>query len=128
MINDAEIVNQDLVTQKLTQQDNVGLKGFIAVKRNRKSIKKFFLSGVADSVSAHAGYTISYLEKRDIKPTYLLLFKSKRKGTVSAKLHVQANKCSLIENEPFGQSSSSGKQLEPSRNILQDLNNGFKSG
>ena len=99
MINDAEIANQDPVHQKLTQQDNVSLDGFVGVKQKHRSTKKFFLSGTAYSVSAQD--ILSYLEKRDIKPTYLLLFKSKRKGTISAKLHVQANKSSFIESETF---------------------------
>ena len=54
--------------QKLIQQDNASLDAFIGVKRKRQSTRKFFLSGNADSISAR--------EKRDIKPTYLLFFKS----------------------------------------------------
>ena len=96
---DVEIANHNPVPQNLTQQDNVSSDGFIRVKRKRQSTKKFFLSGIADSVSAQD--ILSYLEKRDLKPTYLSLFKSKRKGTVSAKLHVPANKSSLIENGSF---------------------------
>ena len=83
----------------LTREDNVSSDGFIGVKRKRQSTKKFFLSGIADSVSAQE--ILSYLEKRDIKPTYLSLFKSKRKGTVSEKLHVPADKSSIIENGSF---------------------------
>ena len=108
MINDAEIANHNPVPQNLTQQDNVSSDGFIGVKRKRQSTKMFFLSGIADSVSAQD--ILSYLEKRDIKPTYLSLFKSIRKGTVSAKLQI---KVYLLKMDPFGQSLSSvsvGKQ------------------
>jgi hypothetical protein len=44
---------------------------------------------------------LSYLEKRKVTRTSLSLFKSKRKATISAKLHIPANECSLIENEIF---------------------------
>ena len=64
----SETASQYPVPQKLIQQDNVSLDGFIGVKRKRQNTQKFFLSGNADSVSAQ--------EKRDIKPTYLLLYKS----------------------------------------------------
>ena len=92
----------------MTREDNVSSDGFIGVKRKRQSTKKFFLSGVADSVSPQD--ILSYLGKRDIKPTYLSLFKSKRKGTVSVK---QQTKVHLLKMNPFGQSLPSvsvGKQ------------------
>ena len=58
MINDVEIANHNQVPQNLTQQDNVSSDGFIGVKRKRQSTKKFFLSGIADSVSAQNIYPI----------------------------------------------------------------------
>lgn len=99
MINNAEIANHGSVTQKLSQQDNGSSDGFVGVQRKSQKIKKFFLSGIAENVKAQD--ILSYLEKRNVKSTYLTLFRSKRKGSISAKLHVPANLCLLIENETF---------------------------
>lgn len=99
MINNAEIANHGSVTQKLSQQDNGSSDGFVGVQRKSQKIKKFFLSGITENVKAQD--ILSYLEKRNVKSTYLTLFRSKRKGSISAKLHVPANLCLLIENETF---------------------------
>ena len=73
--------------------------GFIGVKRKRNRIKKFFLSGIAENVNDQD--ILCYLEKRKVIPTYLSLFKSKRKGSISAKLHVQANVCPQPRSQGF---------------------------
>ena len=100
--------------------------GFIGVKRKRNRIKKFFLSGIAENVNDQD--ILCYLEKRKVIPTYLSLFKSKRKGSISAKLHVQANVCPLIENEtfwpkfvkckPWKPTSTDGRNNSPPEGIL----------
>ena len=59
---------------------------FIGVQRRHRKIKKFFLSGIATNVNERQ--ILSYLEKRKVKPTHLVLFKSQRKGTLSAKIHI----------------------------------------
>jgi hypothetical protein len=100
--------------------------GFIGVKRKRNGIKKFFLSGIAENVKDQD--ILCYLEKRKVIPTYLSLFKSKRKGSISAKLDVPANACSLIKNETFWPkfvkyklwktTSSDGRNNSPQEGIL----------
>lgn len=83
----------------VNEQTDVSADGFIGVQRKRSRIKKFFLSRIGENVKDQD--ILSYLEKRKVTPTYLSLFKSKRKGSISAKLHVPANACSLIENKTF---------------------------
>ena len=72
---------------------------FIGVQRKHRKIKKFFLSRIATNMNQRQ--IISYLEKRKVKPTHLVLFKSKRKGTLSAKIHIPTAYCSLIQNKTF---------------------------
>ena len=62
-------------------------------------LTKFFLSGIATNVNERQ--ILSYLEKRKVKPTHLVLFKSQPKGTLSAKIHVPTAYCSLIQNKTF---------------------------
>ena len=78
---------------------NVSADEFIGVQRKHRKIKKFFLSGIASNVNEHQ--IISYLEKRKVKPTHLVLFKSKRKGTLSAKIHIPTAYCCLIQDKTF---------------------------
>ena len=110
--------------------------GFIGVKRKRNGIKKFFLSGIAENVKDQD--ILCYLEKRKVIPTYLSLFKSKRKGSISAKLDVPANACSLIKNETFWPkfvkcklwkpTSSDGiETTAPKRESFQRMYNGSNS-
>ena len=74
---------------------------FIGVQRRHRKIKKFefFLSGIATNVNERQ--ILSYLEKRKVKPTHLVLFKSQCKGTLSAKIHIPTAYCSLIQNKTF---------------------------
>ena len=72
--------------------------GFIGVKRRRAKVKRFFLSGIADTVTTET--ILDYLQKRNIHPTHLRLFSSRRKGTKSAKLNVVASEnLTLTEND-----------------------------
>ena len=62
--------------------------GFTGVKRNRVNTKAFFLSGISNKVNPKQIH--DYLVEREICPTLLKVFPSKRKGTVSAKLNVKS--------------------------------------
>jgi hypothetical protein len=62
-----------------------GLLVLIGDVRNR--VKKFLLSGIAENVKECQ--IVSYL-KRNITPTYISVFPSKRKGTTSAKIHFRS--------------------------------------
>lgn len=73
--------------------------GFVGVKRKRRHIKRFFLSGISDTVTHET--IIGFLEKREIQPTQLRIFPSRRKGTISAKLNVNAKDCSVISQKDF---------------------------
>ncbi len=69
MVDKCEKGERNQLAQKNTDTD-----GFIGVDRNRKKTKKFFLSGIHDSVKE--SQIFSYLEKRDIIPTYISVFRS----------------------------------------------------
>ena len=73
--------------------------GFIGVISKLKKIKKFFLTGIADSVKE--SHILSYLEERDLKPTYLSIFNSKRKNIMSAKIHFPSGVSSIVEQSDF---------------------------
>ena len=73
--------------------------GFVGVTSKRKKIKKFFLTGIAASVKE--SHILTYSGKRDLKPTYISIFNSKRKNTISAKIHFPSVVSSIIEQDDF---------------------------
>ena len=73
--------------------------GFIGVERKRKKYKKFFLSGIAEGVKESQIY--SYLVERNITPTLVSTFQSKRKGTMSAKIHIPLTTSSVVLEKNF---------------------------
>ena len=73
--------------------------GFIGVNRKRNRIKKFFVSGIHESVNE--GQIRSYLEHKKVIPTYISLFRSRRKGTCSAKVHIPSSMCALVQTDGF---------------------------
>ncbi len=94
MVDKCEKGERNQLAQKNTDTD-----GFIGVDRNRKKTKKFFLSGIHDSVKE--SQIFSYLEKRDIIPTYISVFRSQQRGTRSAKVHVPSSMALLVQTEKF---------------------------
>ena len=68
--------------------DEGDTEAFIGVKRTRVNTRAFFLGGINKKVNAKQIY--EYLLQRDITPTLLKVFSSKRKGTMSAKLNVKS--------------------------------------
>lgn len=54
--------------------------GFIGVERKRRKIKKFFLTGIAENVNENQIF--SYLNKKNIIPTYISIFLSRRRGVL----------------------------------------------
>lgn len=85
-------------SEEFTESANTELDGFIGVKRHRKKVKRFFIGGIKDNVSAEQ---ILSLAENDINPTQLRLFKSKRQGTLSAKLNILATDYPKITKENF---------------------------
>ena len=73
--------------------------GFIGVKRKRANVKRFFLSGIADTVTTET--IVNYLRMKNINPTHLRLFPSRRKGTLSAKLNVLASESLVLTEDGF---------------------------
>ena len=73
--------------------------GFIGVERKRRKTKKFFLTGIAENVNENQ--ILSYLNKKNIIPTYISIFSSRRRGVLSLKIHVPSAASSLVQEENF---------------------------
>ena len=69
----------DNILQNLPRR-NSDADGFIGVKRIRNKTKKFFLSGIDESVKE--AQILSYLERRNIRPTYTFTYIYRRRGTI----------------------------------------------
>jgi hypothetical protein len=74
-------------------------EGFIGVERKHKRVKKFFISGIVDNVKPNQ--VLTYLKQRGVVPTYMSMFASKRKGTLSAKIHIPSSSNHLVEKNDF---------------------------
>ena len=74
----------------------MGVKG---VQQRRSRIKRFFLSGIAESVKETN--IRAYLEKRNVKSTHISIFKSRRQGTVPAKINIPAGDAKLVSTNGF---------------------------
>ena len=88
--------------QKINTPNNnseISADGFVGVKRRRNRTKRLFLSGIASSVNEK--HIQSYLERRNINPTYISVFPSKRKGTVSAKVHISCADLPFVQKDHF---------------------------
>ena len=72
---------------------------FKGVDRRRNKIKHFFLSGISEDVNKNQ--IMSYLNKRNITPTRISVFKSRRKGSNSAKVSIPSSATPMLENENF---------------------------
>ena len=77
----------------------ISADGFVGVKRGRNRTKRLFLSGIACGVNEK--HIQSYLERRNINPTYISVFPSKRKGTVSAKVHISCADLPVVQKDHF---------------------------
>ena len=73
--------------------------GFIGVERKRRKTKKFFLTGIAENVNENQ--ILCYLNKKNIIPTYISIFPSRRRGVLSSKIHVPSVASSLVQEENF---------------------------
>lgn len=77
----------------------ISAEGFVGVERRRNKTKRLFLSGIASNVSEN--HIQSYLERRGINPTYISVFPSRRKGSVSAKVHIPSAVFPLVQDGKF---------------------------
>ena len=104
LVNNAETSKQSEASQiqlsKLVEAScSNSCDGFIGVDRKRRRYKKFFLSGIAENVKESQKY--SYLSQRGIIPSVISIFKSKRRGTISAKIHVPSASSSIVLENDF---------------------------
>ena len=83
----------------INNKSEICADGFVGVGRRRNRTKRIFLSGIASNVNEK--HIKSYLEQRNINPTYISVFPSKRKGTVSAKVHIPSVDLPLLQHEDF---------------------------
>ena len=104
LVNDAKTSEQSEVGQN--QSSKIVEKtcpdswdGFIGVDRKRRRYKKFFLSGISENVKESQIY--SYLSQRGIIPSVISIFKSKRRGTISAKIHFPSASRSTVVKKDF---------------------------
>ena len=88
-------------SQNHLPRGGIDADGFIGVDRRRKRTKKFFISGIHESVKE--SQILSYLEQRNITPTHISLFRSQQRGTRSAKIHIPSLMGSLVQTESFWQ-------------------------
>ena len=87
------VPSEPLIALKITKQLE---DEFVGVERKRNKIKQFFLSGIAKNVKEQ--HILSFLAKQNIKPT-MKVFRSRRKGTLSAKINLSSTVCSDVLKE-----------------------------
>lgn len=114
--NKSEHISQN--SQSKANESPSDPEEFIGVERKRRKTKKFLLTGIAENVKQNQ--ILSYLERRNIIPTYISVFPSRRRGTLSCKIHVHSTVSSLVEEDKFWPKFVSCKPWRPkdnSRNI-----------
>lgn len=82
-----------------TKKTSSDSDGFIGVERKRRKTRKFFLTGIAENVNENQ--ILSYLNDRNIVPTYISIFPSRRRGTLSSRIHVPSAASSLVLDDNF---------------------------
>ena len=70
------------------------------------------MSGIAENVNEN--HILSYLREREIIPTCISIFRSKRRGSLSAKINIPKAVCSLVEQKVFWPMHASCKPWKPS--------------
>ena len=78
---------------------NTSTDGFVGVQRKRKKFKSFFVSGISEHVKEKQ--ISSYLSRRNVIPSYISVFPSKRKGTISAKIGIPIASVSKVQEKTF---------------------------
>ena len=88
--------------------------GFIGVERKRNKIKQLFLTGIAENVKENQ--IQSYLVDRNIIPTRITIFQSRRKGTISAKVNIPSALFPLVQQQYFWPKFVTCKPWRPNSN------------
>ena len=90
VVNYDKILTNEDTSSLLNTQSPTNIDGeFKGVDRRRNKIKHFFLSGISEDI--HENQIMSYLNKRNITPTRISVFKSRRKGSNSAKVSIPSS-------------------------------------
>ncbi len=83
--------------KELDNASSTSLKEFIGVEW--RHIKRVYLGGVKDGVDAS---TIkNFMQEKSVKPTFVRMIKSKRKGTVAVRINVIASDLNKILETTF---------------------------
>ena len=78
---------------------NTSTDGFVGVQRKRKKFKSFFVSGISELVKEKQ--ISSYLSRRNVIPSHISVFPSKRKGIISAKIGIPIASVSKVQEKTF---------------------------
>ena len=78
---------------------NTSTDGFVGVQRKRKKFKSFFVSGISELVKEKQ--ISSYLSRRNVIPSHISVFPSKRKGTILAKIGIPIASVSKVQEKTF---------------------------
>lgn len=92
-----------------------GPDGFIGVKRNRNKTKKFFVTGIDENVKE--SQILSFLKQRNITLIYISIFKSRRRETISSKIHVPSMVSLPVSEKHFWPKYISCKPWKSKENV-----------
>lgn len=84
---------------KATERDTDKCKEVEFVGVERQAIKRIFLGGVNEGVSAEK--IAECMKGRNINPTYIRLMQSKRKGTTSIRINIAAKDFNVVKESAF---------------------------
>jgi hypothetical protein len=84
-------------TAKNQASTNGSESDFIGVEKHRT--KQLYLGGVHEGVNEQL--IVNYMEKKGISPTFVRLFKSKRKGTVAVRVNVKLSDFETVSVNDF---------------------------
>ena len=122
-VNETHTQNNQAKTNKQTK--DLTSDGFIGVERKRKRNKSFFLSGIEENVKKSQVY--SYMVDRHIVPIKISLFKSKRKGTVSARILIPSNCSEKVLSKNFWPKFIHCKLWQPNEITRDSVDQNVKS-
>lgn len=83
----------------MNDNNDISVDRFVGVECWRNRTKQFFLTGIASGVTET--HIKSYLERRGINSTYISVFPSKRKGSLSAKVYILSSAFSFVQDDNF---------------------------
>ena len=78
---------------------NTSTDDFVGVQRKRKKFKSFFVSGISELVKEKQ--ISSYFSRRNVIPSHISVFPSKRKGTIWAKIGIPIASISKVHEKTF---------------------------